>query len=240
MPTRPGLPTEGPARTNDHLPEGTDVTDNPKTHAALTALILDLDTIGQPREWKHKDGQPLTDEERALLMGSTVGDVRAALAAANDFDQRAIDYNQEKVAELNQDLMSLTVVHVAENFSLGPATPRGGFDGDTTEFTPAVTVEQLANAYNAALAELNQLIEAGGAEVDVRPVTFLIGDDGHGRWADVKRITELSDQYSAILAALAEAVALEQRAAKARQRAIALISEFSNRDDDQDDETDTA
>lgn len=62
----------------------TDTPVNPAVVALITGLRINSEN---PRDWTHRDGSPLTREERDLLGAATSAD----LQAANDFDQHHIE-----------------------------------------------------------------------------------------------------------------------------------------------------
>lgn len=124
--------------------------------------------------------------------------------------------------------------HVAHNFAL--ATPEYGLRGDhdenpftEAEFTPDVTASELIHEYGRALDRLDAIPDGTG--VPVPAAATLIDADGREVFALLDTVTEPDEQTTAVLVALAEAVALEKAAAEARARAVALLVAFEQPDD---------
>lgn len=124
--------------------------------------------------------------------------------------------------------------HVAHNFAL--ATPEYGLRGDHDEnpftegeFTPDVTASELIHEYGRALDRLDAIPD--GTPVTTPTAATLIDADGREVFALLDTVTQPDEQTTAVLVALAEAVALDRLAADARTRAVALMVAFEQPDD---------
>lgn len=121
--------------------------------------------------------------------------------------------------------------HVAHNFALN-ITPalRSSHDDTFGPFQPATTATQLSAEYQATRDRAAAI--PPGTRVAVPAMAVTINGDGHDLYIqlDKRPITDPAEQVNAILTELAEAVALDQAAAEARQRALGLMVLFEQAD----------
>jgi len=166
---------------------------------------------------------------------TTMGQIRDQLTPADraEFDRLADQVAPDGTIVTPLDVTPLRPLadHVSHAFAL--AAPeynlRGDHDEDPFaegEFTPAVTTAELLTEYGRTLDRLDAIPD--GTPVATPGVATLIDGDGRELFARLDTITTPDEQTTAVLTALAEAVALDRLAAAARTRAVALMVAFED------------
>lgn len=108
----------------------------------VVALLTDLNLAGQPAQWTHADGRPVTPDELALALTANFAELKALV----DYSKRASDYATDQAAAVTR-IGEITAPHFAE-------LPDGARMDDV--------MPMLTDAERAELADLMELVTLDG------------------------------------------------------------------------------